>query len=98
MLCVLFHTKNVDKLLPGFKCIIAMFSCLFSTISNINSLFSDYLVYYNNVGIYIQYWCIDGKVRWGGLETGKRLTFSESFQPFRAEPHTFYICRQYTNN
>jgi hypothetical protein len=34
---------------------------------------------------------------WGGLETGERRAFSDSFQPFRAEPHTFYIYRQYTN-
>ena len=32
-----------------------------------------------------------------GLETGERRAFSESFQPFRAEPHKFYIYRQYTN-
>ena len=32
-----------------------------------------------------------------GLETGKRRAFSESFQPFRAEPHKFYIYRQYAN-
>jgi hypothetical protein len=34
---------------------------------------------------------------WRGLETGERRAISESFQPFRAEPHTFYIYRQYTN-
>ena len=34
---------------------------------------------------------------WQGLETGKRQAFSESFHPFRAEPHKFYIYRQYTN-
>jgi hypothetical protein len=34
---------------------------------------------------------------WRGLETGERRAFSESFHPFRAEPHTFYIYRQYTN-
>jgi hypothetical protein len=34
---------------------------------------------------------------WRGLETGERQAFSESFQPFRAELHTFYIYRQYTN-
>jgi hypothetical protein len=34
---------------------------------------------------------------WRGLETGERRAFSESFQPFRAEPHKFYIYRQYTN-
>ena len=31
-----------------------------------------------------------------GLETGERWAFSESFQPFRAELHKFYIYRQYT--
>jgi hypothetical protein len=34
---------------------------------------------------------------WPGLETGERRAFSESFQPFRAEPYKFYIYRQYTN-
>ena len=34
---------------------------------------------------------------WRGLETGERTSFSESFHPFRAEPHKFYIYRQYTN-
>jgi hypothetical protein len=34
---------------------------------------------------------------WRGLETGERWAFSESFQLFRAEPHKFYIYRQYTN-
>ena len=34
---------------------------------------------------------------WRGLETGERRAFSESFQPFRAEPHKFYIYRQYAN-
>ena len=34
---------------------------------------------------------------WRGLETGERRAFSESFHPFRAEPHKFYIYRQYTN-
>jgi hypothetical protein len=28
---------------------------------------------------------------------GERQAFSESFHPFRAEPHKFYIYRQYTN-
>jgi hypothetical protein len=35
--------------------------------------------------------------RWRGLETWEGRAFSESFQPFRAEPHAFYIYRQYTN-
>jgi hypothetical protein len=34
---------------------------------------------------------------WQGLETGERRAYSESFHPFRAEPHTFYIYRPYTN-
>ena len=34
---------------------------------------------------------------WRGLETRERQAFSESFQPFGAEPHKFYIYRQYTN-
>ena len=34
---------------------------------------------------------------WRGLETGERQAFSESFQPFRAEPHKLYIYRRYTN-
>jgi hypothetical protein len=33
---------------------------------------------------------------WRGLETRERRAFSESFQPFRAELHKFYIYRQYT--
>ena len=28
---------------------------------------------------------------WRALETGERTSFSESFHPFRAEPHKFYI-------
>jgi len=31
-----------------------------------------------------------------GIETGERRAFSESFQPFRAEPHEFYIYPEYT--
>ena len=34
---------------------------------------------------------------WRGLETRERTSFSESFHPFRAEPHKFYIYCQYTN-
>jgi len=34
---------------------------------------------------------------WWGLETGGKTIFSESFRPFRAEPHKFYGYRQYTN-
>jgi hypothetical protein len=34
---------------------------------------------------------------WRGLETGGKTSFSESFHPFRAESHKFYIYRQYIN-
>jgi hypothetical protein len=34
---------------------------------------------------------------WQGWEMGERTSFSESFHSFRAEPHKFYIYRQYTN-
>jgi hypothetical protein len=34
---------------------------------------------------------------WRGIETGERRAFSEIFHPFRAEPHKFYIYRQYIN-
>jgi hypothetical protein len=37
------------------------------------------------------------ELMWRGLDTGERRVFSESFHPFRAEPHTFYIYRQYNN-
>ena len=37
------------------------------------------------------------ELMWRGLETGERRAFTEYFQPFGAEPHRFYICRQYTN-
>ena len=49
--------------------------------------------------LYIQYWCIDGKyiIYVARLRNGERRAFSEFFHPFRAEPHKFYIYRQYTN-
>ena len=28
---------------------------------------------------------------------GETTSFIESFHPFRAKPHTFYVYRQYTN-
>jgi hypothetical protein len=34
---------------------------------------------------------------WRGLETEERRAFSEFFHSFRAEPHKFYIYRQYNN-
>jgi len=48
---------------------------------------------------YIQYWCIDGKYRIyaARLRNGRKASFSESFHPFCAEPHKFYIYHQYTN-
>jgi hypothetical protein len=36
-----------------------------------------------------------GEFMW--LRNGVKTTSSDSFHPFRAEPHTFYIYRQYTN-
>jgi len=47
----------------------------------------------------IQYWCIDGKYRIyvARLRNGGNTSFWESFHPFRAEPHKFYIYHQYTN-
>jgi hypothetical protein len=30
---------------------------------------------------------------WQGLKTGERRAFSESFQLFRAEPHTFWLLK-----
>ena len=49
--------------------------------------------------IYIQYWCIDGKyiIQMARLRNGGKMSFRESFHLFRAEPHKFYIYRQYTN-
>jgi hypothetical protein len=47
---------------------------------------------------YISVLTVNIEFMWRGLETGERRAFSESFQPFRAEPHKFYIYRQYTNN
>ena len=52
-----------------------------------------------NIGSHIQYWCIDGKyqIYVARLRNWGKTSFSESFHSFRAEPHTFYIYRQYTN-
>ena len=49
--------------------------------------------------INIQYWCIDGKYRIyvARPRNGGNMSFSKSFHPFHAEPHKFYIYRQYTN-
>ena len=49
--------------------------------------------------VYKQYWCIGGKYRIyvARLRNGGKMSFSESFHPFRAKPHQFYIYRQYTN-
>jgi hypothetical protein len=53
----------------------------------------------NILSIYIQYWCIDGKYRIyvARLRNGGMTSISEFFHPFRAEPHVFYIYRQYMN-
>ena len=40
---------------------------------------------------------INTEFMWRGLETGERTSISESFQPYRAESHKFYIYHQYTN-
>jgi hypothetical protein len=50
-------------------------------------------IYIYNIGVLM----VKIEFIWRGLETGERQAFSESFQPFRAELHTFYIYRQYTN-
>jgi len=56
------------------------------------------LIIYKRICIYnIGVLTVNIEFMWRGLETGERRAFSESFQPFRAEPHKFYIYRQYTN-
>ena len=47
----------------------------------------------------MQYWCIDGKYKIyvARFRNGGKMSFRESFHPFRAETHTFYIYHQYTN-
>ena len=49
--------------------------------------------YIYNIGV----WTVNIELLWRGLETGEWTNFSESFHPFRAEPHQFYIYRPYTN-
>ena len=49
--------------------------------------------YIYNIGVLT----VNIEFMWRGLETEERRAFSESFQPFRAEPHKFYSYRQYTN-
>jgi hypothetical protein len=57
---------------------------------------TNIFVYYAyNIGVLTVNACIE--FIWRGLEAGERQAFSESFHPFRAEPHKFYIYRQYTN-
>jgi hypothetical protein len=34
---------------------------------------------------------------WRGLETGERRALASFFHLFRADPHKFYVYRQYTN-
>ena len=67
-----------------------------SFISYIDNIVIKLLIY---IYIYIQYWCIDRKYRIYvmRLRNGGKTSFSESFHPFRAEPHKFYIYRQYSN-
>jgi hypothetical protein len=40
-----------------------------------------------NIGVFM----VNIELMWGGLEMGGKTSFSESFHPFRAEPHKFYI-------
>jgi hypothetical protein len=42
-----------------------------------------------NIGVLM----VNIELMWGGLEMGGKTSFSESFHPFRAEPHKFYIYR-----
>jgi hypothetical protein len=49
--------------------------------------------YIYNIGVLT----VNIEFMWRGLETGERRAFSESFHPFRAEPHKLYIYRQCTN-
>jgi hypothetical protein len=63
---------------------------------NSNSYFKNRSIkypYIYNIGVLT----VNIEFMWQGLETGERTSFSESFHPFRAEPHKFYIYRQYTN-
>ena len=54
---------------------------------------SNIHIYIYNIGALT----VNIEFMWRGLETGERMSFSESFHPFRAEPHKFYIYPQYTN-
>ena len=56
-------------------------------------------VHYELVRMHIQYWCIDGKYRIyvARFRNGGKTSFSEFFHLFRADPHKFYVYRQYTN-
>ena len=54
-------------------------------------LFSNIYIY--TVGVLT----VDIQIMWRGLETGERLAYRESFHPFCAEPHTFYIYCQCTD-
>ena len=47
----------------------------------------------NGPGLYIQYWCIDGKYRIyvARLRNWGKTSFSECFHSFSAEPHKFNI-------
>jgi hypothetical protein len=50
-------------------------------------------IYIYNIGVLT----VNIECMWRGLETGERRAFRESFHSIRAEPHTFYVDRQYTN-
>ena len=65
----------------------------FSKFKKKTDLYNGRLYIYN-----ISVLTVNIEFMWRGLETGERRAFSESFQPFRAKPHKFYIYHQYTNN
>jgi hypothetical protein len=52
--------------------------------SNIDMLFALFIY---NIGVLT----VNIEFMWQDLETGERRAFSESFQPFRAEPHTLIL-------
>ena len=57
------------------------------------AIFLSVTVHIYNIGVLT----VNIEFMWRGLETGERRAFSESFHRFRAEPHKFYIYRQWTN-
>ena len=58
---------------------------------HIKKLFSQMQIYIYSIGVLtvniLDMWLINGV----------KTNSSDSFHPFRAEPHTFHIYRQYTN-